>query len=134
VLPPGVVQVRVGMGLRFVGLTGPAFSRYNGRMRFFAFVVIALSLGGCLGCFRREVVYVQSPCVHETREPKPAERVVFVERPPEREVVYVEKTRSLVGHVVVGATLLLADCVGLVLPVDQERIETLRTKMREGGY
>ena len=103
-------------------------------MKCFAFVVIALSLGGCLGCFRREVVYVQSPCVHETPEPKPVERVVCVERQAEREVVYVEKTRSLVGHVVVGATLLLADCVSLVLPVEQERIETLREKVREGGY
>ena len=61
-------------------------------------------------------------------------KVVCVERQAEREVVYVERTRSLVGHVVVGATLLLADCVSLVLPVEQERIETLREKVREGGY
>ncbi len=104
-------------------------------MKYVVFFMAAVSLGGCLGCFRREVVYVREPCRCEASgEREPAVLAVRVERPPEREVVRVEKTRSLLGHVVVGATLLLADCVGIVLPVEEERIETLREKVREGGY
>lgn len=97
-------------------------------MKYIGCFALGLILAGCCGCFRREVVVVR----HEVPSPPPVRTVVV---PPVAERVFVKETRSrsLLGHLVVGTTLVLADAVSLVFPVEKETT-VLRERFWSGGF
>ena len=94
-------------------------------MKYVGCFALALVLAGCFGCFRREVVVVREA------PPPPLPAAIVSPVAVERTVVRETRSRSLLGHVVVGTTLILADAVSLVFPVS-DRTEVLRERFRYG--